>query len=93
MGLTKRMLEEKEKYFNIAKSILIDIGAIGVCDVHDYYYNNDNYDNSDLYAIATNKYKEQGYTDFKMFRDAIKEVMDNAGIESTCPYCEKAFSE
>ena len=93
MGLAKRLLEEKEESFNIAKSILIDIEAIGVCDVHDYYYSTDKYDNSELYAIATNKYKEQGRTDFKIFQDAIKEVMDNAGIESTCPYCEKAFSE
>ena len=93
MGLSKRILEEREENFRLAKSILFDIGAIAGCDVHDYYYNNLNYDNSELYAIAINEYKKRGGKDFKMFQDAIKEVLDNAGRESTCPLCEKAYSE
>ena len=82
-----------EEIRDIAFKILIEISEIDCCVYHnDYYFRNFKFDNNEIYAMATNKYKllkgEENIVDYALFHDAIKYILDNAGDSSECPICE-----
>ena len=92
MSITKNYLDKEQAYYKIAYDILIEIGAIKECEFHsDYYYDTSIFEEKVLYGICTNKLKEKyGETqDFEIFHSQISEIIRNAAIESSCPYCEK----
>lgn len=92
MSITKRNIEKIEDYRKMAYDILIEIGAIKECEIHsDYYYETSNFEEKALYGICANKLKEKygEKQDFKVFNSQISEIIRNAAIESSCPYCEK----
>ncbi len=92
MGATKRELEKIEDYRKIAYNILIEIEAIKECEFHsDYYYETYIFEKNMLYGICTNKFKEKygEKQDFQLFHSQISEIIRNAAIDSSCPYCEK----
>lgn len=79
-------------------AFLLDIGAIATCDVHEeYYYSTDAFDDSELYARATSVFNKSNkyrlYSNHKAFHAAIKDVLDNAGVSSDCPHCQKSYNE
>lgn len=92
MSGTKLLLDKIQDYHRIAYDILIEIGAIKECDCNSgYYYETYNLDKDTIYAISSNKLKEKygASYDFKLFHSQIAEIISNAAIESSCPYCEK----
>ena len=92
MGATKRQLEIVEDYRKIAYDILIEIGAIKECEFHsDYYYQTFSFDANAIYGICANKLKEKygENQDFKIFYSQISDIMKDASVSSTCPYCER----
>lgn len=53
-------------------------------------------DEKTIYARATQKYKDSYYREgegFTPFQDAVKRVLDDAGPDNNCPFCEKAYNE
>ncbi len=93
MGIADMMSDYREVAFEVLKSI----GVIACCDAHDdYWYNTGSFDNDEIYARATTKVQMSAeyssYTDMKVFHEAIKDILDNAGIDSDCPFCEKAYN-
>ena len=92
MSITKRNIEKNEDYRKMADDILIEIGAIKECEFHsDHYYETGIFEENMLYGICTNKLKEKHgeKQDFQLFHSQISEIIRNAAIESSCPYCEK----
>ena len=92
MSATKREIEKIEDYRKIAYNILIEIEAIKECEFHsDYYYETSIFEKNILYGICTNKLKEKygEKQDFQLFHSQISEIIRNAAIDSSCPYCEK----
>lgn len=94
MGIADKMFDYEE----VARSVLENIGAIASCDAHDdYYYNTGAFDDKEIYARATTvvqtKADYSSYTDMKAFHAAIKKVLDEAAIDSDCPFCAKAYNE
>lgn len=95
MGNT--ILEDQEDYYQLAKSILLDIGEISyICQIHKQEFeDNYKYDMKELYAIATERVKKlygNNNIDFIMFHEGIKRVMDDATADS-CYYCDKLEKE
>lgn len=98
MGLSKDILANKEKYKEKAFKILLEMGTIKCCDVHDgYYYSTDNCDVDSTYAIATSILKKQNdfenYNDFSIFHEAINDILKQAAATSDCPVCYKVENE
>ncbi len=97
MGLAKRELERQEMYYSIAYKALKEIEAIEECVFHsDFYYSKNKFDNSLIYALATDYIKKyyKEIDDMKLFHSNIKEIMDYAGEDSLrCPFCEKMNEE
>ena len=92
MSATKRIFEKVEDYRRIAYDILIEIGSIRECEFHsDYYYETFSFDEKAIYGICANKLKEKygEHQDFKIFNSQISDIMKDASVSSTCPYCEK----
>ena len=92
MSATKDLLDKIQDYHRIAYDIMIEIGAIEECDCKSgYYYETYNLDKDTIYAISSNKLKEKygEDQDFKLFHSQISEIIKNAAIESSCPYCER----
>lgn len=92
MSATKDFLDKNQDYHRIAYDILIEIGAIRECEFHsDYYYETAIFEENILYGICTNKLKEKygEKQDFQLFHSQISEIIRNAAIDSSCPYCEK----
>lgn len=83
--------------YDLAKSILLEICAIKACDAHDdFIYKTCAMDEKTIYARATQKYKDSYYREgegFTPFQDAVKRVLDDAGPDNNCPFCEKAYNE
>lgn len=97
MGLTKRLLEKIEDYYRIAFEVMLDVGAIKTCSMHDsFYYNTYAYDDGALYGIVTNKLKEVygEKQDYKLFHQQIDKILSEAGTaEDECPACQKLADE
>ena len=94
MSLSDDMLGYEDAAFAILKSI----GAIACCDAHDdFWYNTGTLDTDQVYAYATASLRKtaayERYSSPKMFHAAIKRILDNAGADSNCPFCEKAYNE
>ena len=92
MSATKDFLDKIQDHHQIAYDILIEIGAIKECEIHsDYYYETYSFDKKAIYAVCANKLKEKygENQDFKIFNSQISEILKDASINSTCPYCEK----
>lgn len=86
-----------DDFYDLAKKILIEIGAIKACDAHDdFTYQTCSMDTNTIYALATQKYKDSYYREgesFKPFQGAVKRVLDETVPNSNCPHCEKAYNE
>lgn len=96
MSLTKSKIEEKDRYYELAKKILMEIGEIKACDVHDdYFYETYENDENIIYAKATEKIKSKisGLIDYKIFHEQIQKVLADASASSKCPFCEKSYNE
>ena len=96
MSFAKRMLENTEECKSIAYELLLEIGAIDTCGLHEFYYNTYKYDNSMLYAVVTNKLKEKypDIEDFKFFHKCVGEIMDYAADGADqCPACQKLMKD
>ena len=96
MSLTKRVLENIDECNAIARELLMEIGAIDTCGMHEFYYNTFKYDNNMLYAIVTNKLKERypDINDFVLFHKCVGEIMEYAADGADqCPACQKLFEE
>ena len=92
MSGTKDHLDKIQEYHKIAYGILLETGAIKECDLHsDFYYDTFSFDEQAIYAICSSKLKEKygDKQDYKTFHSQISEIMKNAAMESSCPYCEK----
>ena len=87
MSFMKRDAEERDT----AYSILIEIGAIKTCPLHDDWYYTTGMESGLVYGAATNKYKEYMKTDSvpQTFRDKIKVILDEGSLQNECPYCAK----
>lgn len=83
--------------YDLAKSILLEIGAIKACDAHDdFTYQTCAMDEKTIYARATQKYKDSYHREgesFAPFQDAVKRVLDDTSSNNNCPFCEKAYNE
>ncbi|MCM1505548.1 MAG: hypothetical protein NC177_00210 [Ruminococcus flavefaciens] len=91
MSWVKRQLENQYAYEEIAKDILKSIGAIGTCPFHEDEWYYDNYmDENEVYAMATRELKAEypNMNDLKLFHASIKNVLNYASSDSTCPFCE-----
>ena len=87
MSWAKEYLAEEEN----AMRILLKIGAIATCEIHDdHVYRTSKYTDDEVYAIATKEYNKSNY---KAFHDAIKVVLNNVNIDSECPYCRKMLED
>ncbi|MBR6902957.1 MAG: hypothetical protein IKN39_03610 [Clostridia bacterium] len=86
-----------KEYEQIAFQIMVEIGAIKTCSIHDdFYYNTYKYEEKNIYALATAKLKEQygELQDFETFHKQIDEILSYAaGGEDECPYCKKLQEE
>ena len=92
MSGTKDILDKIQEYHKIAYDILLEIDAIKECDCKSgYYCETYNLNKDTIYAISSNKLKEKygANQDFKLFHSQISEIIKNAAIESSCPYCER----
>lgn len=95
MSITKRMLEKKEEYFNIAKVILLEMKEVSHCKHHPdetFYYRTFSFENSQIYAIATEKFKVKypDYKDFTEFHTQIERVLKDAALsQNDCPICRQ----
>ena len=93
MSLAKRMIEEKERYYNIAKKILLKMGEISLCKYHSdesFFYRTYCMDEDQIYSRATIILKQQypEYLDFKEFHDQVNKVLENSAISpNDCPSC------
>ncbi len=80
------------EYYDFALKTMKDIGAIAACEVHsDYFYWTYKFDKNDVFAILTNKLKEEqgDIQDFKLFQKQIDIIFTDAAYETTCPFCHK----
>lgn len=98
MGLTKRQLEHEDELYRIAEEILMSLGVIGCCEMHeDFHYQKDAIDESRIYAMATEELKKNypSQTDFKEFHRQIHRVLQETPATSAeqCQYCEKLWKE
>lgn len=92
MSYIKRQLEERNSYREIAYDILKSIGAIETCPFHeDEWYYSTYMDEEEIYSKATNRLKAEypDMNDFKLFHACIKDVLNDASYENSCPFCEK----
>ena len=94
MSIAKELIGYEDVAFDILKSI----GAIACCDAHEeYWYRTGGLEEKQVYEYATATLKRESeyasYTNMKAFHNAIKNILDNAGIDENCPYCQKAFDE
>lgn len=80
-----------QEYEGLAFSILLDIGAIKYCDIHDDWYYSTGMEEKLVYALATERLKEKKLNpDFALFQSFIKTILDNAGDSAhDCPFCRK----
>ena len=101
MSVIKDILSMNDDYYELAKKILEEIGAIKSCDAHDgsfydtgeYSYGPDSPDN-EIYDLAFDKVKETPDLDNELFRKSIDKVMDDAQYgDDGCPICRKIDNE
>lgn len=85
----KDIMENKDRMRSCARNILREIGEIKNCDCGETFYQMYRYDEKDIYAIATNKFKEEygEQSEYKTFHEAIKEILEDAGTGDHCLYC------
>ena len=88
-----KMNRRNDEYRDVALKVLIEIGAIKTCPIHqgEFYYQT-GMESSTIYAFATNKLKEK-YPQFSandLFRDRINEILGETFVDNECPYCKKA---
>ena len=97
MSGIKRQMEEEQRYYDIAFDVLLKIGAISTCDIHeDYWYVTDNFDSNSVYAQATNMIRElYGANENELiFKEQISIILKSAGIDKkSCPHCDKFFKD
>ena len=83
--------------YDVAKRILLEIGAIKACDAHDdFTYRTVSLDEQSIYARATKKYKEtcdRERDSVTSFHGAVKRVLDDTGFDDDCPFCKKSYDE
>ena len=89
MSDQKIKLIAMEEMYEKAKDILLQIGVIKTCFCGAYFYETYNKDKNEIYAIATNKYKQKfgNNVNFQILQASIKKVLDDAGTENNCPIC------
>lgn len=98
MGLAKHQLEHEDELYRMAEKILMSLGIIGCCDMHeDFHYQKKIIDESHIYAMTTEELKKNYplQTDFKEFHRQIHRVLQETPATSAkqCPYCEKLWKE
>ncbi len=96
MSGAKRQLEKTEQYRQIAYELLMQIGAIDSCGMHDFYYNTHNCSGNRLYTMVTSKLKNEypDMTNFELFHKCVNEIMNNAADNAdACPACQKLANE
>ena len=97
MGFAKRQGEEKEYYRYIAFKIMIEIGAIDVCDIHeDFYYLTYKYDIDVIYSIVTDRVKREykRLTNYNFLHEKISEILSEAASDANeCTRCKKIENE
>ena len=89
------LFNHNEEYRELAFSILLEIGAIKYCVVHDDWYYSTGMDEQGVYATATNKLKQcKKNPDFELFHSHIHTILGEAGESAAdCPFCEKAMRD
>lgn len=98
MGKTRHPSEQEEKMHRIAEDILMSLGFIDCCEIHeDFHYCPGPMNEPRIYAAATKKLQEiyPELTDFKEFHEQIRRILQETvatGVEQ-CPYCEKIRKE
>ncbi|MDD4815524.1 MAG: hypothetical protein PHQ62_00065 [Clostridia bacterium] len=94
MGGSKRELEEREYYEELACKALVACGAMKQCEIHGYYFNSDPWDES-LYGKSTNWLKKQypNAINFKLFHEMLAEVSNEYCLCETCFACDKIAKE
>lgn len=97
MSFAKRELEKMDKYRELTRTVLLEIGAIKKCNFHDFYYSTYLLDEKSIYAMATAKAKElfgSADIDFKLLHEMISKIMNEVADDpDDCPGCEKNSRE
>ena len=97
MGNSKRLIERTEEYRANAYEILLEIGVIKTCELHDdFYYLTYKMDDNQIYARATAAFKRKHSEDidFHLFQNQIKDILEYASTSAdSCPYCAKMAKE
>ena len=90
-----KLFDQKEELRREVYQILLEVGAIKTCEYHGTTYYLTGIESGLIYGAATNRYKEKHKTQMVPpdFHSQIKEILDEASFNSTCPLCEKAFSD
>ena len=95
MGTWQDKSQTEEYYYQIAKEILLEMGEISHCKFHPdemFVYRTENLEESQIYAIATEKFKEKYHDDknFTEFHAQIERVLgDAASSQDDCPVCRR----
>ena len=79
-------LKNKNEYFFIAKTFLLDIDAIYTCQYHKEVYFDHGLDKEEIEKIAKKSYKSYNVTDIDMFLKEINNVLNKSF--DCCPKCE-----
>lgn len=98
MGIAKQQIEYQDEFYRVVEKILMELGIIACCEMHeDFHYKKNTIDESHIYAMATEKLKNQYPTkkDFKEFHKQIHRILQETPATSAkqCPYCEKFWEE
>jgi len=98
MGVTKRMLEQREELEQLALTILCEAGALEECDYHSGTYFDGGDDVEEAYKLANarisaNEIDLPDDVSRRDFTDIIKGVYEfNSGPDS-CPRCTEIFNK
>lgn len=89
MSCIKRKLDDIEDMDKIARTILVEIGAIKYCSCGAIRYETYNLDKEKIYAYATKKLKEKfGKQDeYKTFHNAIDQILTESMDDNYCDKC------
>jgi hypothetical protein len=95
MGLTKRLLEEREDLRTTAVGILCDVGALKECEFHDGIYFEGDGDLEGAYRLANSRISK-GELELpddmtrRNFTDEIKKAYEELSLTEACWACERA---
>ncbi|MBR4087483.1 MAG: hypothetical protein IKK30_06505 [Clostridia bacterium] len=83
------LLKEQLCAYDNVKQVMIEKRILLSCDCGEIFYRNSFWaDEGSIYGAIENEFSTI-YSDKKIYRDQVKQLLQEASLNDVCPYCNK----